>query len=303
MHDHPEANVTDELRPVSPAASAPRRREGRAPTPAEAYESYSVPALFAPLAQLLVEAARPQPGDRLVDVACGTGIVLRQAASHVGPQGRLDGVDVNPDMVSVARGTVDHEGLTAVFHEAPAEALPFADASADLVLCGAGLMFFPDRVAALSEMRRVVVPDGAVAVSVLQDISRHPFYAALFDAIQDHLGLESFSGPFVLGDEDELRRLFSAAGFASVRVDQGSFTARFAEPERFLTAAVNTASAGIPQLQRLPAEARDELITAVSGRMEDRVHAATVDEHVVLPMHAHIVRATPTSTPRWPVGG
>ena len=271
-------------------------------TPAHAYESYSVPALFGPLAELLVEAARPQAGDRLVDVACGTGVVLRTAAQHVGSQGRLTGIDVNPGMVTVAREVTRQEGLTPELLKAPAEALPVPDASADLVLCGAGLMFFSDRVAALSEMRRILAPGGRVAVSVLQDLSHHPFYEALFGEIRTHLGIADLVSPFALGDETGLRRLFDVAGLAAVEVHQRSFTARFAQPDRFLSAAVNTAAAGIPELQRLDDAGRTELLDAISEQMQPLVQEATVDDHVVLPMHAHIAYARRLGAPGRPAG-
>ena len=123
----------------------------------------------------------------------------------------------------------------------------------------------------------------------------------MWPGFAQHDALAGFAGPFVLGDEAELRHLFRAEGFGSVQVQQRSFTARFPEPERLLAAAVNTAAAGIPQLQRLHDAARDELRAAISGDLQPRVQAATVDDHVVLPMYAHIARAHPP-TPRSPAG-
>ena len=100
----------------------------------------------------------------MVDVACGTGVVARLAAARVGPAGAVTGVDVTPGMLAVAR-SISADGPPIEWHEASAGKLPLPDASADVVLCSLGLQFFPDREAALREMRRILVPGGRLAVN------------------------------------------------------------------------------------------------------------------------------------------
>ena len=100
---------------------------------AENYERYFVPAIGAPLAADLIETAALQPGERVLDVACGTGIVARLAAASLGESGRLAGTDVNPDMLEVARAVAD--GLPIDWYEADAESLAQPEASFDVVLC------------------------------------------------------------------------------------------------------------------------------------------------------------------------
>ena len=123
--------------------------------PAEGYESYMVPTLFAPWAARLIEAANPVSGERVLDVGCGTGIVARQVASRVGANGTVTGIDPNPNMLAVARTAAARDGVAIEWLEGGAEKLPFADHSFDVVLSQFALMFFTDKVAALAEMRRV----------------------------------------------------------------------------------------------------------------------------------------------------
>jgi len=136
----------------------------------QSYEDYMVPSLFGPWAKVLVEAANPQPGERLLDVACGTGIVARTAASRIGTQGMVAGLDINPDMIAVARTIAERDHLAIEWRTGTAGQLPFSEAEFDLVLCQFGLMFFPDRSASLGEMRRVLKPGGRVLLSVWQGL-------------------------------------------------------------------------------------------------------------------------------------
>src|SRR5262245_41403826 len=157
--------------------------------PAETYESYMVPVLFAPWATRLLQSAGIKGGERALDVGCGTGIVARRAARQVGPKGKVTALDSSTGMLAVARAAAEHEGLAIEWHEGRAEALPFAEGSFDLVLCQFALMFFADRRAAMAEMRRVLKRGRAgngsrVALSVFQGLDRHPFYAALHAAIE-----------------------------------------------------------------------------------------------------------------------
>src|SRR5262245_13390178 len=108
--------------------------------PAETYESYMVPTLFAPWASLLVQSANPQPGEHVLDVACGTGVVARHVAPRIGSGGKVSGLDLNPNMLTVARTAAEREGLAIEWHEGQAEKLAFPDGSFDLVLCQFALM-------------------------------------------------------------------------------------------------------------------------------------------------------------------
>jgi SAM-dependent methyltransferase len=152
------------------------------PNPAEGYESYMVPTLFEPCATTFIRAADPKPGERILDVGCGTGIVARQVASRLGARGAVTGFDLSPNMLAVAKAAAAREGIAIEWREGSAEQLPFPESSFDLVLCQFALMFFADKSAALAEMRRVVTSNSLVLVSVWQGLDRHPFYQTLHKA-------------------------------------------------------------------------------------------------------------------------
>jgi SAM-dependent methyltransferase len=178
---------------------------------AEVYESSFVPALFAGWAPHLVEAAGIAPGQAVLDVACGTGIVARTATDRMGGRGRVVGLDINEGMLTVARRLrPDIE-----WRQGDAADLPFEAGSFDAVLCQSALMFFPDRAGALREMARVATPGGTVAVQVWDRLEAQAGYGAMYEAFAEHLGpdgMELESSYWSLGDLDLMGSLFEAAG-------------------------------------------------------------------------------------------
>lgn len=263
-----------------------------ASNPAETYESYMVPTLFAPWASRLIQAAGPRSGERVLDVGCGTGIVARRVAPVVGTTGTVDALDLNPNMLAVARAAAEREGLAIAWHESRAETLPFPDRGFDLVLCQFALMFFADRPAALAEMHRVLTAGGRVGLSVWQELDRHPFYQALHGAIQRRLGLSGVQDIFALGNAGELRTLLSDAGFRSIEIEPVAMTACFPNPEAFLAGEIDVDTVAIPSMQHLDPRARQEITAAIREDMADPLRAVREGEHVVIPFHAHIARAT-----------
>jgi SAM-dependent methyltransferase len=178
---------------------------------AERYEEAFVPAFFAQWAPLLCEAAGVRGGQRILDMACGTGIVARTAADLVGPGGTVVGLDRNEAMLTVARRLrPDLE-----WREGTADALPFPDGTFDAALSQMALMFFPDRRAAVSEMARVVTTGGTVAVAVPSPLDRQPGFVPLVDVAVRHSGPEAqalLSTYFACGDLAELTGLVASAG-------------------------------------------------------------------------------------------
>src|SRR5688500_16775452 len=121
---------------------------------AEIYESFFVPALFQEWAGRVADTAHIQLGQRVLDVACGTGVLARAAADRAGAGGSVTGLDINEGMLAVAAQKAPHID----WRQGQAEALPFEDGTFDAVVSQFGLMFFDDRAAAIREMRRVLRP-------------------------------------------------------------------------------------------------------------------------------------------------
>ena len=193
---------------------------------ANAYEALFVPALFGQWAPQVADAAQIQPGQRVLDVACGTGILAREIASRIGSVGRVVGIDPSPGMVAVAKQL----GPAVEWREGVAESLPFPDQSFEAVVSQFGLMFFTDRRQALREMLRVLTPGGRLAVAVWDSLDNIPAYAsevALLERTAGQEGADALRAPFVLGNRKDLASLFSEAGVASAEITTHHGTAQF----------------------------------------------------------------------------
>jgi ubiquinone/menaquinone biosynthesis C-methylase UbiE len=205
---------------------------------AQVYQRELVPAVFGPWAPRVLDVAAPAAGERVLDAACGTGVVARLAAERVGADGRVVGFDLNPGMLAVARG-LPVGGAPVGWVQATAVRLPFRDGGFDLACCQLGLQFFPDRPAALAEMARVLVPGGRLVAMVWRSIDRSPGFAALAEALDRHVGPAAgavMRAPFGLSDEGTLRGLVEGAGFRDVTVERRAGMVRFPSARALLAA-------------------------------------------------------------------
>jgi ubiquinone/menaquinone biosynthesis C-methylase UbiE len=203
-------------------------------TPAENYQRFLVPSIGAPVADDLIGIAGLQPGQRVLDVACGTGVVTRLAAERVGAAGAVAGLDVNPGMLAVARSQTPPD-ISIDWYEASAELMPLPDEAFDVVLCQMGLRFVPNKLAALREMRRVLDTGGRAFVTMPGP--KPPMFAIMTDALARHLSPEvaSFGDlVFSMHDVDELTELMRSAGFREVDVQAKPKTLRLPAPADFL---------------------------------------------------------------------
>jgi ubiquinone/menaquinone biosynthesis C-methylase UbiE len=258
----------------------------------EVYERELVTAVFGVWAPILVELAQPRPSERVLDVACGTGVVARIAATRVGPSGTVVGIDLNPGMLSVARSVVSPDsrsGGQLQWQEASADKLPFPDGSFNIVYCQLGLQFFADRPAALREMRRVLGTEGRLALMVWRGIHESPGFAVLAEALERHVGQAAAAimrAPFGLSNADELEALVGAAGFQNIAVQQRSGTVRFPSVERFVLSYV----AGSP-LAGPVSQADDAARAALITDVRNALGKFTSNDELAFPIAAHLLSA------------
>ncbi len=253
---------------------------------ANAYEQFFVPALFQEWAPRVVDAAQIQMGQRVLDVACGTGILAREAASRVGPAGFVAGLDVAPGMLTVARRLAP--GIE--WRQGTAESLPYTDRSFDAVVSQFGLMFFTDRRQALSEMLRVLAPGGHLAIAVWDSLDNTPAYAAevaLLERVGGQRAADALRAPFALGDWEELTALFASAGVASVAIKTYHGTAQFPSVRSMVEADVR---GWLPLMGVVLSEDQTQRI------LEEAEHAlgpyVTAEGRVRFDSPAHIVTGT-----------
>ncbi|MEO6603620.1 MAG: methyltransferase domain-containing protein [Polyangiaceae bacterium] len=262
--------------------------------PAEVYERYFVPGMFLPWARILMQHAAPRSGDRVLDIACGTGVVAREAAPLVGPLGQVVAVDMSAAMLAVARSLPAPTGAPISWQQGSALTLLSSDGAFDLVLCQHGLPFFPDRLAATREMRRVLRAGGRALAIVLQDIERHAVFEALMRSVARHLSvpLAAVAVPFASSDAAELRTSFTMAGFEPVEIVDVSITAKFPDPDQFVARAVTSSAAAVPAFAALEARAKAEVLRAVRVETDPVLREYCASGLVSFPMFAQIAIAT-----------
>ena len=231
------------------------------------------------------QIAAVRSGDAVFDVACGTGIVARTAAGIVGSDGRVVGVDLNEAMLTVAaRVRPDIE-----WHQGDVARLPFGDGDFDAVLCQMALMFFPDRTGALSEMRRVVTPDGTVAVCVPASLDDQPAYRPFVEMVARHAGPEAISllsTYWSCGDLAALTAIFESAGLRVNAARTTTGVARFASPEEMVATEVEST----PLIERISDEVYARIRSEAGEVLEPYVTSSgTVD----VPLVGHLVAARP----------
>ncbi len=231
---------------------------------AEAYESSSRMFMDGS-ARLLAEGAMIRAGDVVLDLACGTGLVARHAALLVAPNGRVVGADINAAMLEVARVSV---GGDVEWVESPCDRLPFDDDTFSHVICQQGFQFFPDPVAAMSEVRRVLRPGGVLIATVWATPGHNPY-------IENQLELLAGLDPSLLGSvqratpsnaDDLLRSAARSAGFEHVDVTLLEHTVEITDFEVFFLAQTSATPWG-PTLEILTDRGRTALASAMAARV------------------------------------
>ncbi|MDJ1430558.1 methyltransferase domain-containing protein [Halostagnicola sp. A-GB9-2] len=253
----------------------------------EAYEQYLVPAIFVPWTERLLERATVREGDRVLDVACGTGVVARHAVHSVGDSGSVTGIDINEGMLEVAEQTAADSHSEIEWHQGDVTDLPFSDGGFDVAVCQQAIQFFDDPETALGEIRRVLAPGGQALSSVWRPLTYQPGYVALADALERHVGDEAgvmMRSPFPTWDMDYLRTLVRKAGFDDVSITIEIGSVRYPSIEEFVRREV-ASSPLAESIRTVEQEIRDALVQDVADELE----GYTDDDGVVFPMESYTV--------------
>ncbi|MHB1134896.1 MAG: methyltransferase domain-containing protein [Chloroflexota bacterium] len=248
---------------------------------AEVWEDVFVPILMQ-WAGPVADAARIQPGQRVLDVACGTGVLARAVAQRVGPEGAVVGLDLNEGMLAVAGRKAPH----IEWRQGRAEDLPFEGQSFDCVVSQFGLMFFADR-RAVQEMVRVLRPAGYLAVAVWGRLEDSPAYAVFADLLQSSLGdqaADEVRAPFSLGDPQRLRSLFADTGLSAVEIASREEIARFSSVREMVLTEIQGLRLGMAV-----SEAQERLLLEEAERVLQPF--VTTEGTLAFPMRAHILSA------------
>jgi SAM-dependent methyltransferase len=220
-------HASGDLLPASDDANVAQRAYWTTEGPRQ-YQEYSDTneALLAPFGQAMLDAARLQPGERVLDVGCGHGTSTLEAAKRVAPSGRVVGVDISAAMLEPARQRVAAGGVDNVeLLQADAQVHPFEPASFDVVISRFGIMFFDDPQAAFGNLARALQPGGRLVFVCPQDPLKSEWVRTAFGAAvaalgrAPDLGPAGAPGPFALADGDRLARLLTTAGFRDVALE------------------------------------------------------------------------------------
>lgn len=205
------------------------------------YQETLVPVIFRPWAREMIRRAAPQDGEDVLDLACGTGAVTMELAAQGMSPGSVTGVDISPGMLAVAAENAKEAGIDATWIEADATALPLPDDAFDVAFCQQALQFFPDRVAALKDLRRVLRPGSRAAFCVQRELSLNPLLRAQSATLDRHVGVaagDAVRAICSLGDQDEIGANFEEAGFTIQTLDTVSLPLNHPDGRAFAAGAL-----------------------------------------------------------------
>ena len=252
------------------------------------YDRYMGPMLFAPYAAVVTERAKALRPARILETAAGTGIVT--AALHAAlPDAEIVATDLNQAMLDVAAGRI-HSNMVS-FQQADAQSLPFPDASFDLVVCQFGVMFFPDKVAANAEARRVLRPGGRYILVIWDRLEKnsvsHVLGQAMAQIYPDNPAAFLERMPFGYHDRTQIEHDLLAAGFNDVEFEIVELRSRLGSAREAAIGLVQ----GTPMRAEIEPRAPDALDRA-TDRGAQALRQFEGPDGLDAPMSAHIVSAT-----------
>lgn len=266
----------------------PQERYQLAGSAAQVYEDQKVRAIFGPLARATLDIVPIAPGDLLLDVACGTGIVARSVRDRYGTDVAVKGADLNDDMIEMARKLTSGVVPPIEWVVADATTMPFEDGAFSVCICQQGLQFIPDKIAAVREFRRVLRPGGRVVISIWAGASS--FFVAMADALSRHVSeavAEQSLAPFAFRAEETVPSLLSEAGFGNISVQALSIDRIIEDPEAAIPKEIFANPVG-PKVKQKGEEALGRIVSDI---MRDCARFE-VEGALVVPQKAHLIAAT-----------
>ena len=260
---------------------------------AELFQLYIVPRITWLWAKDLVDRACVWNGDNVLDVACGTGVVTRLAAQQSGT-GRVVGLDLNADMLRVARGIARTDDVPIEWCEGSVLALPFEEGVFNVVLCQLGLQFFPDKSLALRQMARVLASGGRLLLSVFTSIERTTVAHAFANALDRHLGEGASSAKRIehsFSDSGALARLAVDAGLKNVVVVPVTQTIRFPSALDYVRLQL-TATPEARLLSQTIEQERDAVIQAIAGDLAGALESVGPTGEISSAQECNVLSAT-----------
>ena len=253
----------------------------------EAYERYIVPAFSGAWAQDMVKRAQLHKGDRILDLACGTGIVTRHALTLLDNSCHISGIDLNAAVLEKAREVCSPESEPVTWQQCDAMTLPFSDANFEVVMCQQGLQYFSDRPTTLRESVRVLSDGGRAIFSVWRPLEYFPFYTAVQAALDTYVSsnaADMLASAFTIGNPDELRTLLEKAGFKKIDIRLVIKQMHYDPVEDFLIGGF-VASPFAPEILSLPEDKRkamfQTILESISDYIDDHGLAAPMESYVV----------------------
>ncbi len=251
----------------------------------DAYEKYIVPAYTRAWAKEIVNRACLRDGEKILDVACGTGLVARIAADGQDSTDLIYGVDVNEVMIKKAQGIEENIN----WHHSDVTNMPFPDNHFDVVFCQQGLQYFPEPSLALKEMNRVLVENGRVLLSVWRPIKYSPFYASLCMVLEEYVNEKAasmLSNAFNFGDHGKLKILFTNTGFNSTKINIVIKQMNYFPFDEFVIGGI-MATPFFKDIQQMQESKREEMLSQIY-----KLNQAYIDDNgLVAPLESYIVSA------------
>jgi ubiquinone/menaquinone biosynthesis C-methylase UbiE len=254
----------------------------------EAYEQHMVPGMFLRWTRVALRYAAPKPGESVLDVACGTGIGARLAATAVAPSGKVSGLDIDPAVIEVGRQVARGTPVPIEWHCANALEMPFESGTFDLCLCLQGLQFFPDRRAGFAEMRRVLKPSGRLVATIWGPLETNKGHHAVVQALErQNVDAAPAKRACSFADAEQIKQTAASAGFQNIKLDTEDGLSEFASIESFLEGMTR----GSPSTRHAVARLSDEGRNRFKEELRDMLQPYCVGGVLAYPMRTHILSA------------